>query len=207
MAPLRAYRLPADSTSAIDESQSVSVEQLGAVGWKITPVAGGQDEVEQACEKMAQESGYPITQEGCKVPFHLDVEKHAATLDPGVITVESPQKRSLTRADFSWLTYCRKLRNHISLANEAFIIVTGDSVYTIDVEDVTSASWIRFHLVPGMILHVPTGGRYRVAFDEQNRKVTGFGYFKETVSNHGLLVKDEIDTHPARHAYLSTRQT
>ncbi|KAF9065795.1 hypothetical protein BDP27DRAFT_1404698 [Rhodocollybia butyracea] len=192
MASLRAYHLPADSTSATDESQSVSVERLNAVGWKITSVPGGKDEIEQAAHKLAEELGFPVSKEGCKVPFHLDLEKHGATLEPEMVGLVSQA--------------AEVQNSHISLSNEAFIALTGGTL-SLDVEDVTTAVWIRFHLVTGMILRVPTGGRYRIDFHEQNRGATGIAYFKETISNHGLLVKDEIDNHPARHAYLSTRQT
>ncbi|KAF9065794.1 hypothetical protein BDP27DRAFT_1331584 [Rhodocollybia butyracea] len=191
-APLRAYHLPADSNSAIDESQSVSVERLEAVGWKISSVPGGQDETEQAAQKLAEELGFPVAQEGCKVPFHLDLEKHAAKLAPEMVGLVS-QAAEAQNSD-------------ICLANEAIVAVTGGSL-SLDVEDVTTAVWVRFHLDAGTIFCVPSGGRYRIDFHEENKGATGIAYFKETISNHGLLMKDEIDNHPARHTYLSTRQT
>jgi hypothetical protein len=87
MSPIRAYYLPADSTSAIDTSHPASVEKLDALGWRITSVEGGPDKIEQAGRKLAQELGLPVTQEGCAVPFNCDdLQKNAATMSPEVNT-------------------------------------------------------------------------------------------------------------------------
>ncbi|KAF9050902.1 hypothetical protein BDP27DRAFT_1373573 [Rhodocollybia butyracea] len=82
---VRAYYLPANPASAIDASHPVSIEQLDALGWKILSVSGGPNEIEQAGRKLAQKLGYPITQEGCVVPFNFDLAQNAATMTPEVI--------------------------------------------------------------------------------------------------------------------------
>ncbi|KAF9065759.1 hypothetical protein BDP27DRAFT_1424506 [Rhodocollybia butyracea] len=184
MAPIRAYYLPADSVPAIDASHPVSIEQINALGWKILSVGGGQDEIEQAGQKIAQELGFPITQEGCIVPFNFDAEKNAAPKMALLVTKVAEVESS-----------------DICLANGAVVAITSGNIY-IDVEDVTTSSWVRIHCDTGTIYCVPAGAKYRLPFNEQTKGTTGIGFFKETISNHGLLVKKEIDSHPARQAYL-----
>ncbi|KAF9065763.1 hypothetical protein BDP27DRAFT_1424509 [Rhodocollybia butyracea] len=187
---VRAYYLPANPASAIDASRPVSVEQLNALGWKISFVGGGYNEIEQAGRKLAQNLGYPVTQEGCIVPFSFDLAKNAAAM--------TPQMTALLMKGV-------EINNsHICVANGGFVALTGGSPY-FDVEDVTTAGWVRIHLVAGMLVGVPPGAKYRVPFNEQNRGAVGFMFFKETISNIGLLVKNEIDNHPARRAYLNAQ--
>ncbi|KAF9065485.1 hypothetical protein BDP27DRAFT_1424797 [Rhodocollybia butyracea] len=196
MAPIRAYYLPADSTPDIDASHPVSVEHLNALGWKLSSVGGSHDEIEQAGRKVAQELGFPVTQEGCIIPFNFNPEKNAATMDPEVIIADSPREYTLLTSKLS------NSRCEISSANAAVIVVTSGSPY-FDVEDVTTASWIRIHFVAGLLLCAPTGAKYRISFNEHNRETAGVAFYKETISNHGLLVKGEIDNHPARQVYLN----
>lgn len=94
MASIRAYYLPANSASAIDTSHQASVEQLNTLGWRISSVGGGPDEIEESGRKLAQELRFPVTQEGCVVPFNCDLEKNAATMTPEVIIVDLPQKQT-----------------------------------------------------------------------------------------------------------------
>ncbi|KAF9062321.1 hypothetical protein BDP27DRAFT_1368909 [Rhodocollybia butyracea] len=187
MAPIRAYHLPADSASAIDTSHQVNFEKLNALGWTITSVGGGHDEIEQAGRKLAEELGFPVTQEGCIVPFHYDLPKNGPTVAPEMVALLT----KLVEVDNS----------DICLSNGVLVAISSGSRY-FDVEDVTTGGWIRIHCVTGMLVRIPAAAKYRLAFDEQNREATGIAFFKETVSNHGLLVKEEIDNHPARQAYL-----
>ncbi|KAF9065782.1 hypothetical protein BDP27DRAFT_1366167 [Rhodocollybia butyracea] len=184
MAPIRAYYLPTDSASDIDASHPVSVQQINALGWKISSVAGGRDEIEQAGQKIAQELGFPITQDGCIVPFNFDVEKNTA-----------PEMATL-------LTKAAENLSDICIANAAVVVVTSGSLY-LDVEDVTAAGWVRIHFGAGTLYCVPAGAKYRVPLTEQNRGGAGIVFFKETIFNQGLLVKKDIDNHPARRAYLN----
>jgi hypothetical protein len=108
MAHVHAYHLPDDTfNAAVDQSdlQHVSVDKLHSVGWKITFVRGGHDQIVQKCEKMAKESGYPVSEEGCKVPFKLDLDKHADALHPEVSIVLILSQRAFTHStDFRWLS-------------------------------------------------------------------------------------------------------
>ncbi|KAF9065757.1 hypothetical protein BDP27DRAFT_1366149 [Rhodocollybia butyracea] len=188
MSPIHAYYLPADSTSAIDASHPVSVEQLSTLGWKLSSVGGGPDEIELAGRKVAQELGFPVTQEGCIVPFNFDLEINAATLAPEMAAI---------------LMKVAELENSdICLTNEAAVAITSGNL-CIDVEDVTTAGWVRIHSGAGTLYRLPIGAKYRVAFDEKNRATAGVVFYKETISNVGWLVNKEIDNHPARQAYLA----
>ncbi|KAF9065776.1 hypothetical protein BDP27DRAFT_1549113 [Rhodocollybia butyracea] len=188
MASIRAYYLPAESASDIDASHPVSVEQLSTIGWRISSVVGRSDEIEQAGQKIAQELGFPITQEGCIIPFNFALEINAATMAPEMAAL---------------LMKAAEVENSdICLANEAVVAITSGNLY-IDVEDVTTGGWVRIHSGPGTLYRVPTGARYRVAFNEQNRRAVGIVFFKETISNHGLLMNKEIHNHAARRAYLN----
>ncbi|KAF9062322.1 hypothetical protein BDP27DRAFT_1336779 [Rhodocollybia butyracea] len=89
----------------------------------------------------------------------------------------------------------------VCYANDVVVAVTSGNPY-IDVEDVTTAGWIRIPLGAGALYSVPIGAKFRLPINEQTKGTMGSGFFKETVSNHGLLVKEEIDNHPARQAYL-----
>ncbi|KAF9065486.1 hypothetical protein BDP27DRAFT_1366383 [Rhodocollybia butyracea] len=196
MAPIRAYYLPTDATSDIDESRPVNIEKLSTLGWKISSVAGGHDEIEQAGLKWAQELGFPVTQEGCIVPFNFDVEKNVATMAPEVITMFALLMKAVEAEN-------RKGKQiDLATAVSAVLAVTSGSPY-VDVEDVTAVGWIRIHFNPGMIFCVPTGAKYRADFNEENKRTKGIAFFKETISNHGMLVKDEIDNHPTRQVYLN----
>ncbi|KAF9065756.1 hypothetical protein BDP27DRAFT_1549098 [Rhodocollybia butyracea] len=179
MASIRAYYLPTNSTSPIDASHPVSVKHLNALGWKLLSVGDNYNEIEQASRKLAQELGFPVTQEGCMVPFHYDLAKNSPTVDPEMVALLT----KLVEVDDS----------NICLANEALVVVTSGSRY-LDVEDVTTAGWIRIHFVTGMLVCVPTGAKYRLALDERNRKATGIAFFKETVSNTGSPVKEILIT-------------
>ncbi|KAF9027361.1 hypothetical protein BDP27DRAFT_1376001 [Rhodocollybia butyracea] len=95
-------------------------------------------------------------------------------------------------------------KTNICVANGGISAITGGSGY-FDLEDVTTAGWVRIHVVPGTLIRVPTGAKYRVPFNEQNRGVAGIIFFKETIFNIGLLVKGEIDNHPARRSYLNAQ--
>ncbi|KAF9065777.1 hypothetical protein BDP27DRAFT_1424522 [Rhodocollybia butyracea] len=187
MASIRAYYLPAETASDIDASQPVSVEQLDTLGWKISSVGESLDEIEQASRKIAQELGFPITEEGCIVPFSFDLGRNAATMDPEMAAL----LRKLAEVENS----------DICFENGVIVVVTSGNHY-IDVEDVTTGGWIRIHSGGGMLYRVPTGAKYRVAFNEQNRGIVGIAFLKETISNHGLLLEKEIDDHPARQVYL-----
>ncbi|KAF9065758.1 hypothetical protein BDP27DRAFT_1424505 [Rhodocollybia butyracea] len=175
MAAIRAYYLPADPASVIDASHPVSVAKLNALGWKITSVAGGPDEIEQAGRKFAQELGFPITQEGS----------------------------ALTPEMAAFLMQAAEAENtDLCIANGVGAAVMTGNLY-IDVEDIAAAGqWVRLHLDAGTLVSVPTGAKYRFPFNEKTKGTTGIGFFKETVSNPGLVAMKEIDNHPARHAYL-----
>ncbi|KAF9065783.1 hypothetical protein BDP27DRAFT_1366168 [Rhodocollybia butyracea] len=95
----------------------------------------------------------------------------------------------------------KKRSDNGSRANGVVAAVTSGSP-CIDVEDVTAPGWVRIHLSGGTLLSTPSGAKYRVSFNEQNKGAKGIALFKETISNHGLLVNKEIDSHPARQAYL-----
>ncbi|KAF9063855.1 hypothetical protein BDP27DRAFT_1367714 [Rhodocollybia butyracea] len=155
MPPIHAYYLPADPASAIDASHPVGVEQLDALGWKISSVGGSPDEIDQAGRKLAREIGYPITQEGGIVQFSLDVETNAGELAPDVIIDSSPEQ---------------KIRLLLSKGNKC----------TIYVRLYVTAGWVRIHFVSGMLVHVPAGAQYRLDFNEQNRETTGTAFFKTT---------------------------
>ncbi|KAF9062325.1 hypothetical protein BDP27DRAFT_1406274 [Rhodocollybia butyracea] len=114
MAPIRAYYLPADSTSAIDASHPVSAEHLNVLGWKLLSIGASRDEIEQASQKLAQELGFPVTQEGCIVPFHYDLPKNAPTVAPEVVIMVALLTK-LVEVDDS----------NICLANEAVIAITS----------------------------------------------------------------------------------
>ncbi|KAF9037909.1 hypothetical protein BDP27DRAFT_1435525 [Rhodocollybia butyracea] len=191
MDPVRAYYLPTDSTSAIDASgPPVSVEQLDALGWKISNVGDSPDEVEQAGRKLAQELGFPVTQKGCSLPFSFNPEQNAAMMDPEMVAL---------------LMKAVKVNNgDMGFANEFVIAITNGAKPYFDVEDVATAGWIRVHFAVGrFVISAPTGAKFRLPFDEHNRESVGTVFFKETLSNHGLLVKEEIDNHPARKAYVN----
>ncbi|KAF9065764.1 hypothetical protein BDP27DRAFT_1424510 [Rhodocollybia butyracea] len=187
MSRVRAYYLPTDSTSAIDASHPASVETLDALGWKITPVDGSRDEIEEAGRKLAHEIGYPVTQEGCMVQFNLEPEKNAATITPEMFVL---LMKVVESAD-----------SGICSTKDAITALTSGSPY-MDVEDGTD-QWIRIHFGPGMLVRVPAGAKFRVIFDEHNRATTGTAFFKETISNHGFITKEEIENHPIRRAYLN----
>ncbi|KAF9037911.1 hypothetical protein BDP27DRAFT_1435527 [Rhodocollybia butyracea] len=87
MDSVRAYYLPADSTSDIDASHPVSVQQLNALGWKLSHVGDSHDEIEQGGRKLAQELGFPVTQKGCIIPFSFNPEKNAAMMDPEMVAL------------------------------------------------------------------------------------------------------------------------
>ncbi|KAE9396759.1 hypothetical protein BT96DRAFT_96382 [Gymnopus androsaceus JB14] len=70
----RAYRLP-----STDSTRSVSLEELTSLGWKIMPSQLSPQDLEQSARNLAQELGYPLTQEGSVVPFSL---KDVATNSP-----------------------------------------------------------------------------------------------------------------------------
>ncbi|KAF9065778.1 hypothetical protein BDP27DRAFT_1366164 [Rhodocollybia butyracea] len=190
MASIRAYYLPADPASEIDTSHPVSVEELNALGWKMFSVGGSHDEIEQAGQKLAQKLGYPVTQEGCIIPFNLELEKNAAAMAPEMATLLMKAAEVASE------------NSNICVTNGVVAAVTSGSPY-LDVEDIIAAGWVRIHVGAGTLFCVPTGAKYRVTFNEQNRDATGIAFFKETISNPGLLVKKEIDNHPARQAYLS----
>ncbi|KAF9062326.1 hypothetical protein BDP27DRAFT_1368914 [Rhodocollybia butyracea] len=185
MSSIRAYYLPAES--AIDTSHPFSVEQFNALGWKILSVGGGPNEIEQAGRKLAQELGFPITQEGCSVPFHFELEKNAATLAPEMADI----LRKVGEVKNSETCY----------ANRVVAAVTGGSLQ-IDVEDVPAAGWVRTHFDAGTLFCIPPGAKYRIPINEQPEGTIGTAFFKETISNHGLLMEKDIDNHPARQAYL-----
>ncbi|KAF9065754.1 hypothetical protein BDP27DRAFT_1424501 [Rhodocollybia butyracea] len=189
MAPTQAYYLPADSASAIDTSHQVSVEHLNALGWRISSVRGGPDEIKQAGLKLAKELGFPVTQDGCVVPFNADLEKNAATMTPEML---------------AYLKKTAEVQNNDTLAHGGIIAVTGGSPYAdVEGEYNSQSIWIRIHFAPGMLVCAPTGAKYRLALDKQNRGTTGIAFFKETISNHGWLVNKDIDNHPTRRAYLN----
>ncbi|KAF9062323.1 hypothetical protein BDP27DRAFT_1451797 [Rhodocollybia butyracea] len=184
---VRAYYLPAESTSTIDASHPVSVRQLNDLGWNMSPAGGGPNEIEQAGRKFAQELRFPITQEGCSVPFHFELERNAATLAPEMADI----LRKAAEAKNSEVCY----------AKSVVVAVTSGNLQ-IDVEDVPAAGWVRVHLAAGTLFCIPTGAKYRIPINEQIEGTTGNAFFEETISNHGLLVEKEIDSHRARQAYL-----
>ncbi|KAF9063091.1 hypothetical protein BDP27DRAFT_1368291 [Rhodocollybia butyracea] len=184
MTAVTAYYLPADSASAIDTSHRVSVEQLNRLGWRISSVGGGTDEIEQAGRKLAQKLGLPVTKEGCVVPFNLEKD----------VSRMAPEMHDL-------LTKTAKVQNNDILTSGGIIAITSGSPY-MDIEDVTAARWDRIHLGAGTLVCTPIGAKYRIAYNEQSRGTTGIIFFKETISTQELSVHKEIDNHPDRQAYL-----
>ncbi|KAF9063675.1 hypothetical protein BDP27DRAFT_1367850 [Rhodocollybia butyracea] len=184
MSSVRAYYLPS-TDSASSESHPVSVQQLHTLGWKISFVqAKSTSEIEQVGRKLAQELEFPVTEKGCVVPYSFEPEKNAV-----------PEM-------FTMMTKAVEAENgDICMSDDVFVIITSGSFY-VDIEDVPAAGWIRIHLQPRMLIHIPPGAKYHRSCDERNRKVTGIAFFKNTMANQGMLAKKEIDNHPARQAYL-----
>ncbi|KAF9037907.1 hypothetical protein BDP27DRAFT_1347939 [Rhodocollybia butyracea] len=164
------------------------VEHLNALGWKISSVGGGHDEIVQAGRKLAQELGFPVTQEGCMVSLKFNLDKNAKM---------TPEMAALLRRAVEIEN------NDVCITSEEIVAVTGGTPY-LDVEDVTTARWIRIHLVTGMLFCAPTGAKFHLAVDERSSGATETVFFKDTIYNQTLLVKEEIDNHPIRQAYLST---
>ncbi|KAF9063858.1 hypothetical protein BDP27DRAFT_1367717 [Rhodocollybia butyracea] len=92
----------------------------------------------------------------------------------------------------------------ICTTKDSVAVVTSGSPY-VHVEDVITKAWIQLDIVPGTFIHFPAGAKFRLTFNENNRKAAAIVFFKETIHNQGLLAKDEIENHPIRQAYLNTQ--
>lgn len=66
-------------------SGPVTIDYLGALGWKISFIEGNTiEEIEQAGFKIVEKMGYPVTVEGCVVRFNM---KQAEDMTPQVIII------------------------------------------------------------------------------------------------------------------------
>ncbi|KAF9058672.1 hypothetical protein BDP27DRAFT_1432435 [Rhodocollybia butyracea] len=164
MAPIRAYYLPADSASATDTSRPVSVEKLDALGWKTTFIGSSGDELEKAARNQVQELGYPVTHEGCAVGVDLEsFEKNAATLTPEMVALLTKILHSES--------------SDICTTKDSVAVVTSGSPY-VHVEDVITKAWIQLDIVPGTFIHFPAGAKFRLTFNENNRKAAAIVFSK-----------------------------
>ncbi|KAF9063857.1 hypothetical protein BDP27DRAFT_1367716 [Rhodocollybia butyracea] len=122
--------------------------------------------------RPAQELGYPVTQEGCAVGVDLEVEKNAATLTPEMVALLMKLLHSAS--------------SDICTTKDAAAVVASGTP-SLHIEDVIEKAWIQLDIVPGTFIRFPAGAKFRLTFDEKNRKAAGIVFFKETIHNHGLL--------------------
>ncbi|KAF9063856.1 hypothetical protein BDP27DRAFT_1476208 [Rhodocollybia butyracea] len=190
MSFIHAYYLPTDSASATDELRPVGVERLNALGWKTTFIGGSGDELEKAAQDQAQELGYPVTQEGCTVGLNLELEKNAAMLTPEMTALLTKLQQSAS--------------GDLCTTKDTLVIITSGNPY-VHIEDVSANAWIHVDAVPGTFILFPAGAKWRLTFDEKTRTVAATAFFKETIHNHGIIPKTEVENHPIRQAYINTQ--
>ncbi|KAE9396790.1 hypothetical protein BT96DRAFT_97115 [Gymnopus androsaceus JB14] len=173
---IRAYRLPS--------TDSVSLEEFTSLGWKILQLS--PQDLEQTARKLAQELGYPLTQEGSVVPYSF---KDAAS--------NSPQMAREILAKFAQSSF----ETGWAVTHEYIATATGGGQF--DVEDTISKSWIHVELPSsGALVRVPAGAKFRVSFDKQNMNQTGVAFVKGVLADANVIEAKDLENHSARKAYL-----
>ncbi|KAE9396756.1 hypothetical protein BT96DRAFT_1021174 [Gymnopus androsaceus JB14] len=177
---IHAYRLP-----STDSTRSVSLEELTALGWKILPSQLSPQDLEQTARKLAQELGYPLTQEGSVAPYSL---KDTAT---------NSQQMGEYLAKLAQISF----ESGWAGTHEVLGTATGGARF--DVEDAISKSWIRVELPSsGALVRVPAGAKVRVSFDEYNMNVFGVAFFKGVLADVKPIEAKDLENHSARKSYL-----
>jgi len=180
----RAYRLP-----STDSTHSVSLEELTSLGWKISPSQLSPHDLEQTARKLAQELGYPVSQEGSVVPYSLKDMK-----------TNSQQKAQENVAKLAQNSI--SFETGLAITHEFVATVTGGGYF--DIEDTISKSWIRVELPSngGTLLRVPAGAKLRLYFEEQNLNAVGVTFIKGVLADVEVIEAKDLENHSARRAYL-----
>ncbi|KAE9409741.1 hypothetical protein BT96DRAFT_931863 [Gymnopus androsaceus JB14] len=174
------FNLP-NSPSSTRPVTPVSLSTLSALGCTvILPSEDTTQNIEQTARKLAQNWGYPITQEGSRAVY--DTKKDAEN---------SPQaQENLTKfARIHETGFCPTVESLTAIA---------EGLAEVDIEDVTTRNWIRMEIPRGALIRMPAGIKFRFPLSEHapNRK--------GVISDNELLFGKDIENHATRRAYLGT---
>ncbi|KAE9402425.1 hypothetical protein BT96DRAFT_991229 [Gymnopus androsaceus JB14] len=153
--PLQAYyhdNQPGDPALPHDSLQPVTMDELTALRLKVYSFDGNY---EQNGKKIAQELGFPLTEDSV-VTWDF--------LDPSASSVNVRLSESLGRnyrtASEPYLNANGQLKNFINVGDFLALMLVGTGY--VDINDPRSQSWVRLEIPEGTMLFMPAGALRRV---------------------------------------------